>query len=409
MSGTLRYAPRAAGIAGSVIDASTSLLARQTHDVVRFAMGSPSPAAIPAADFARLGRELLAAPRETWDYAATEGDPALRAALLRFLAEQGESVPPERLLVTAGGMQGLDLACKLFVGEGDLVAIESPTYTNGSATVSGYGGELLEVPVDDDGMEVERLAALVAAGGRRPVAIYTIPTFQNPAGTSLSLPRRRRLLELAQTWRAVVIEDDPYGLLRFGGEPLPSLRELSGDAPWVVSVHTCSKILAPGLRVGWTIADAEVVARMVDARQSMDTCANVPLQQLVAAYLDAGLIEPHLERLRATYRSSKEAMQQQLEAVLGAEATRWTDPDGGFFLWLTLPDGVDAERLFPTALEEGVAYIPGAAFSPSGRFSNALRLCFATSSPERIAEGIVRLERALTRVYGAGWRDGVTR
>lgn len=392
---SLPYAARVAGIPGSVIDNSTSVLAAQTHDIVRFAMGSPAPDAIPSAAFARLAPEIMAA-SDVFDYGPTEGDARLRAALLRFLAEHGEEVDPARLLVTAGGMQGLDLACKLFVDPGDLVVTESPTYTNGTAVITSYGGEVLEVEVDDEGLDVEAMAARVAAAGRAPKLLYVIPTFQNPSGASMSLRRRTRLLELAESWGAVVLEDDPYGLLGFEGEALPSLRELSGHAPWVVGVYTFSKILAPGLRVGWTIADAAVVERMVAARQGMDTCTNVPLQELTAAYLDSGGIDEHLAGLRVTYRERKVAMQQALAATLDG-GVRWTDPTGGFFLWLTLPPEIDAEALFPTALAEGVAYIPGAAFSSSGRFANALRLCFATSSPARIATGVERLRAALDR------------
>jgi 2-aminoadipate transaminase len=391
------FAARTEGITGSVIDSSTSLLERQTHDVVRMAMGSPAGDAIPSATFGALLHELATDGPAAFDYGPTEGDRALRDALLGFLEAQGAPVAPAELLITTGGMQGLDLVCKLFVGPGDVVAVESPTYTNGAATISGYEGEMVEVPVDADGMDVEALAALADALGEPPKVIYTIPTFQNPAGTTLSLERRVRLVELAADWGAVVLEDDPYGLLRFEGDDLPSLRELAGGGARVISVRTFSKILAPGLRVGWLEAEPEIVERMVDARQGMDTCTAVPMQRLVARFLARGHGDAHLLGLRAEYHRRKVALHEALEDELGGLGARWTDPHGGFFLWLTLPERIDTEALFPVALEEGVAYIPGRAFSIGGRFSNALRLAFSAEPPDRAREGVRRLARAIDR------------
>jgi 2-aminoadipate transaminase len=304
-------------------------------------------------------------------------------------------VPPEQLLVTSGGMQGLDLVCKLFVGSGDLVAVESPTYTNGTATIAGYEGQMLEVPGDEDGMDVDALAELVRERGVPPKLIYTIPTFQNPSGATLSLARRKQLIELAAEWDAVVLEDDPYSLLRFEGEPLTGLRELGEGRARVIAVHTFSKILAPGLRVGWVIAEPDVIARMVDARQSMDTCTAPPMQRLVARFLADGLADAHLDGLSVAYRERKGAMQRALEEELGPLGAHWTDPHGGFFLWLTLPEPIDTQTLFPAALAEGVAYIPGPAFSISGRFANALRLAFSAEPPERAYEGVRRLHAAI--------------
>ncbi|MGZ4523276.1 MAG: aminotransferase-like domain-containing protein, partial [Mycobacteriaceae bacterium] len=294
-------------------------------------------------------------------------------------------------------MQGIDLACKLYVDPGDLVVVESPTYTNGSATVMSYGGVVLEVPVDADGMIVEALPELVERAGRRPKAIYTIPNFQNPSGTTMSLPRRLQLLELARRWGSVIIDDDPYGLLRFEGEDLPSLRELGEGESTVFSVRTFSKVLAPGLRVGWVDAAPELTQLLINAKQAMDTCTNLPAQRLVAGFLAAGHLQGHVAGLRVEYHRRKLAMQTSLSTHFGDVAS-WTDPDGGFFLWVTLPEGVDSQRLFEVGLAEGVAFIPGRAFSPGGNFGNAFRLCFASTSPERTAVGVARLRTALDRV-----------
>jgi 2-aminoadipate transaminase len=397
---TLPLAGRTAGLVGSVIDSSTSLLQSQTHDIVRFAMGSPAHEAIPTELLAEVGREAIgAAAADAFDYAATEGDPALREALLAMLEGTTDATTPDRLTITAGGMQGLDLACKLFVDPGDLVAVESPTYTNGSATALSYQAELLEVPVDAEGMVVDHLRE-ADRQGRRPKVIYTIPTFQNPSGATMALHRRRELLELAREWGSVVIDDDPYGMLRFAGEELPSLLELAGGDPLVFSVRTFSKIIAPGLRVGWVDTDPSLQPLLINAKQAMDTCTNLPMQRLVAGFLRAGHLDAHLAEQRLQYRRRKEAMQAALTEHFG-DIARWTDPEGGFFLWVTFDPAIDTEALFPIALAEGVAYIPGNAFSPAGRFPDALRLCFASTPPDRIAEGVRRLRVAVDRLAGA--------
>jgi len=398
----LPLAARSKDLVGSVIDSSTSLLDKQTHDIVRFAMGSPADEAIPTEVLAAVGVEAIGAGSpDAFGYAATEGDPALRNALLAELDGTSDQTTPDRLTITAGGMQGLDLACKLFIDPGDLVVVESPTYTNGSATALSYQASLLEIPVDEDGMQVDVLEDRVRRGGVTPKVIYAIPTFQNPSGTTLSLERRQRLLELTREWGSILIDDDPYGLLRFEGDPLPTLHELADGDPLVFSVRTFSKIVAPGLRVGWLDTDPSLGQLLINAKQAMDTCTNLPAQRLLAGFLRGGHLAEHLVTQRAEYRLRKEAMQQSLATHFGDSAT-WTDPHGGFFLWVTLDETVDTTALFPVALEEGVAFIPGNAFSPSEQFPHALRVCFASSSPARIEVGVERLHRAVDRVAAEG-------
>ena len=388
-------ARRADGLVGSVIDSSTSLLAAQSHDIVRFAMGAPAEDMVPVEVFGKIAAEMLDA--GSYTYGATEGEPALIESLVELSADTPEPTSAERLVVTSGGMQGLDLAFKLFVDPGDLVVVESPTYTNGSGTALAYGADLLEVPCDDEGMEVDTLEQLVAQAGRLPKAIYTIPNFQNPSGVTLSQERRVRLLELAHRWGSVIVDDDPYGLLRFAGEEVPGFAQLSPQDPQVFGVRTFSKILAPGLRVGWVDADPALRQLLISAKQTMDTCTNVPAQHVVDAFIRSGGLEDHLAGLRTAYRTRKEAMVASIGRHLG-DRVRTTDPEGGFFLWLTL-QGEDArvstQRLFEIGLAEGVAFIPGPALSPGGRFDDALRLCFASTGVERIEEGVRRLTGAL--------------
>ena len=391
----LPLADRAANLVGSVIDSSTSLLAAQTHDIVRFAMGSPADEAVPLGEFRDIAEKVIN--HSSMTYGATEGEPVLLTALVDYLAGTSDPTSEDRVTITSGGMQGLDLACKIFINPGDLVIVESPTYTNGSATALSYGAELLEAPTDENGLIVDALPGLVAAAGRTPKAIYTIPNFQNPSGTTLSLPRRQRLLELAHEWNAVIIDDDPYGLLRFEGDDLPSFQALSPGDPLIFSVRTFSKILAPGLRVGWVDTDPAIRQLVINAKQAMDTSTNVPAQHIVAEFIRRGCLDKHLAGLRMDYKHRKDSMQASIRRHLGDRVTT-TDPEGGFFIWLTL-QGDDARistrKLFATALAEGVAFIPGSALSPGGRFDDALRLCFASTTPERAEEGIIRLRRAM--------------
>jgi 2-aminoadipate transaminase len=392
---TLPLADRVSGLVGSIIDSSTSLLASQTHDIVRFAMGAPSDDLMPVELLDRYAAHQVPG---KYSYGATEGEPDLIDEILTLQAAQNHASTADRITVTTGGMQGLDLACKLFIDPGDLVIVEGPTYTNGNATALSYGADLLEAPLDEDGLVVEALPELVARAGRTPKAIYTIPNFQNPSGVTLSLSRREQLLELAGRWGAVIIDDDPYGLLRFENEPIPALCELDPGNPRIFSVRTFSKILAPGLRLGWVDVDPSLRPLLINAKQAMDTCTSVPAQRTVTEFLAGGHLQPHLDRVLSLYHERKNAMRTALDRHFG-DAVHATDPDGGFFLWITFGDpDVDTEALFEIALAEGVAYIPGSAFSINDHFHDALRLCFATSTPDRIDEGVARLKKAVSTI-----------
>lgn len=390
---TLPLACRATDLVGSVIDSSTSLLAGQRHDIVRFAMGAPGDDLIPVELFdGYYGRSAPGA----YGYSASEGEPQLIEQVLALLCGRGMTSAAERITITTGAMQGLDLACKLFVDPGDLVVVEGPTYSNASSTALSYGADLLQAPLDEDGLVVERLPELIEQAGRTPKAIYTIPTFQNPSGVTLSRARREHLLDLAERWGSMIIDDDPYGLLRFEGAEVPAFSQLAPGHPLVFSVRTFSKILAPGLRVGWVDADPRLRQLLINAKQAMDTCTSGPTQHMVARYLRGGHLDAHLARISGLYRTRKDAMRRSLERHFGA-GVRSTDPAGGFFLWLTFTGAnarLNTQALFEPALRAGVAYIPGPAFSTEGSFTDALRLCFATSAPARIEEGVARLRRA---------------
>lgn len=397
-----RLAQRSKRLIGSIIDASTGILAEQKHDIVRFAMGAPGEDLIPVAD---LNESFARATTGRFDYGESEGEPALREQILRLAEEAGAPTHDDRLLVTTGGMQGLDLAFKMCVDPGDLVIIEAPTYTNGYATALSYGADVVAAPTDSDGLIVEALPEIVRRAGRAPRLIYTIPNFQNPRGVTLSVKRRERLLELAEEWGSIILEDDPYGALRFEGAHLPGLAEIAPQHPLLFQVRTFSKTIAPGLRTGWIDVDPEIRQVAVNAKQAMDTCSSMPAQVAVADYLARGKYREHVNHLLPIYGERKAAMQRSLHSHLG-DNVQSTDPEGGFFLWLTLQGdyaNLDTEHLFQEALRDGVAYIPGPAFTCDGSMRNALRVCFATSTPERIDEGVQRLATTLERA-AAGQR-----
>ncbi len=363
-------------------------------DIVSFAIGAPAASAIPAVDLNRIATALLA-DDSALNYGPTEGEADLRSAILEQHALLDGPSGGDEFLVTAGGTQGIDLVAKLFVDRGDLVIAESPTYTNGVAIVTSYEGEVLRCPVDGEGMIVDAIPPLVGQAGRRPKLIYVIPNFQNPGGATLSPARRHRLLELAERYEALILEDDPYGLLHYDAPPPPSLYALDGGRGRVIAVRTFSKILAPGLRAGWIMAPPTVIQAFIAAKQGMDTCTNVLGQRMIAAYLRGGALAAHLARLRVDYRQRRDAMlaalDQQFADVAGA---RWTRPGGGAFLWLTLPPAVSGDAFAAAALAEGVACVPGSAFVGPSEPDNALRLCFTHPDEDAIIEGVRRLRRA---------------
>lgn len=393
--GRLRFAARAVDLTGSAVDSSVGLLQRYGGDVISFGMGAAGPDAIPGRVLGELAAEILADPdNSTLNYGPTEGEASLRSVLLASLAASGQPATEETLLITSGGMQGLDLVCKMFLEPGGVVVTESPTYANALVTIATYEGRVVECPTDDHGIDVDAIPELVARLDRTPSLFYIIPNHQNPTGVTLSDDRRGRLIELARRYHAVILEDDPYGQLAYDGATHASLLQLDAGAGNVVSVNTFSKVIAPGLRVGWVVAHPEVTRRMVAARHGMDTCTNVLGQRLVAEFMANHDLEAHVSTLRQSYSTKLKAMLSGLERHFGGvSGARWTQPTGGFFVWLRLP-GVSADEMLTVAMDCGVFFIPGSAFTTTGGFGDCLRLNFTYPSEAEIAEGLVRLRSA---------------
>ena len=334
-------------------------------------------------------------------YGATEGFGPLREQLAAFMATKGaKDVAPEQLIVTTGSQQALDLLGKCMVSPGDKVIVEGPTFLATIQCFRLYGAEVISAPVDGNGVIVEALEKLIAE--HQPKLVYLIPTFGNPSGATLSLERRKHVLELAVKYQTLVVEDDPYGDLYFDAPPPASLLALSPEVPgsreWLAHCGSLSKVLSPGLRIGWLIANPELLAKAVMCKQFSDAHTSTFAQATAAQYLQAGHMPATLAKVRKVYASRAKAMMDALRSELG-DAVEFTEPQGGLFLWVRLTGKggklADANELAKRAIEQGVAFVPGAPFFSQNPDVSTLRLSFATADEDKIREGVARLAKAL--------------
>ena len=355
-------------------------------DLISFAGGFPDPVTFPRERASALLQEFAAGGEApAFQYAPTRGLAGPLDALgARLEALQGRRPAEDELLITSGGMEALELVGKSFLDGGDVVVVEGPTYLGAIMAFRSFEAEVVAVPLDEDGLDVDELERRLAAG-LRPKLLYTIPDHQNPAGVSLSGERRRRLVELARRGGFLVVEDVAYRELGFEDEPRASLWSLAPDA--VVQTGTTSKTLFPGVRLGWAVGPAAVSAQLVTAKQNTDQCAGALGQRLFEEYVRRGWIDEQLAQSRSLYRRKCERMLAALERSMPA-AAHWTRPDGGFFSWLTLPEGGDAVELARRAVERGVGVVPGTPFFPDGRGGGNVRLSFSTVAEALIDEGI---------------------
>ncbi len=359
-------------------------------DILSFAGGLPAPELFPIAELARAHAEVFASEgAAALQYSTTEGFVPLREWLVARYARQGLATEVDRVLVTAGSQQGIDLLGKVLLDPGDLVAVESPSYLAALQSFTAHEARFATVASDDEGMDVEALGELLER--ERVRLIYVVPNFQNPKGTTLSLKRRHALVELAARHGVPILEDDPYGELRFEGQALPSLGALD-EAGLVVTLGTFSKTLAPGLRVGWATGPAELIRAMTVAKQAADLHTGTLSQRAAAQLLRSFDYDGHLALLRRVYGERRDAMLQALARHL-PQGARWTRPEGGLFCWVTLPRPLQAEDLFHEAVRERVAFVPGAPFFAEPGRREFLRLNFSNRPPELIREGMTRLGR----------------
>jgi DNA-binding transcriptional MocR family regulator len=328
------------------------------------------------------------------------------------MAMEGIDARPDDVVVTVGSQQALDLLARVFLDPGDVVLVEAPTYVTAIATFAAYQAQLVHVPLDGDGLVPEALAETLtrlAAAGRRVKLLYTVPTFQNPAGVTLSAPRRARVVEICRRFGVLVVEDNPYGLLAFDGDPVRAMRADAVDGE-VVYLGSFSKTLAPGLRVGWALAPPAVRDRLVLAAESAMLSHSALAQLVVERYLATQPWPEQLKTFRELYRERRDALLGALDVHMPA-GTTWTRPGGGFFVWATLPEGLDAKAMLPRAIGARVAYVPGTGFFADGGGRANMRLSFCYPTAERIVEGVARLgeviaaERELLDTFTSGRED----
>ncbi len=370
--------------------------------IISFAGGFPDSAMFDVEGIREAANQALAdAPGAALQYGATEGHQPLREQLAAFMQAKGaQGVAPEQLIVTTGSQQALDLLGKCLVDPGSKAIVEGPTFLATIQCFRLYGAELLSAPIDGEGVKVDELERLIQQ--HRPKFVYLIPTFGNPSGATLSLARRKRVLELAVQTQTLIIEDDPYGDLYFDAPPPPSLLALSHEVPgsrdWLVHCGSLSKVLSPGLRVGWMVAPPALLANAVMCKQFSDAHTSTFAQATAAQYLAAGRMPATLARVRQVYGARARAMGEALRSELG-DAIDFVPPQGGLFVWARLTGAggqlTDGNQFAQKAIEQGVAFVPGAPFYCANPDPSTLRLSFATADEARIREGIARLARAL--------------
>jgi 2-aminoadipate transaminase len=366
----------------------------QRPGVISFAGGLPAPELFDAPGLREAFAAALAddAYGRTLQYSTTEGDPALRAAIAARMGARGLATDPDDVLITSGSQQALTLIAAVLIEPGDTVLVEEPSYLAALQCFQMAGARVVPVPCDDDGLDPEALPALVRR--ERPKLLYTVPTFHNPTGRTLPLERRAALAQVAARVGLWIVEDDPYGELRYSGEPVAHVASQPGAEDRTIALSTLSKVLVPGLRIGWLRAPDALRRALVVAKQAADLHTSTIDQAAAAHWLANCDLDAHVAGLRAVYAPRRDALVDGLRETL-PEGSRWTRPDGGMFVWVRLPDGWDADALLPAALKREVAFVPGRPFFPGQPDRATLRLSFTTHTEAEIAEGLGRLRAAV--------------
>ncbi len=399
-----RYAHRMQKMGSSVIRELLKLT--EQPDIISFGGGLPAPEVFPLNEFkAACNYVLDHFGAQALQYGTTEGYLPLREMISRHTARYSVDVKPENILITSGSQQALDFIGRLFVNRGDYIAVESPTYLGALQAWNAYGAQYISVPMDENGMIADELEKALRLG---PKFIYVLPNFQNPSGATLSLERRQRIVELADKYGVPIVEDDPYGQLRYEGDHLPSLVDLDSkyrgdDGTYtgnVIYLSTFSKLLAPGIRLAWVVAPEQVIKKLVHTKQAADLHTATFNQMVAYEVGKGGFLDEHVKVIRAIYKERRDVMLETMEEIWPA-GTSWTKPQGGMFLWGILPKEMDTAEVIKKAIERKVAFVPGAAFHVNGLGKNTMRLNFSYSSPEVIREGSTRLGLLLRELVKA--------
>ncbi|MDF1499907.1 MAG: PLP-dependent aminotransferase family protein [Anaerolineales bacterium] len=388
-----RMASRTQRMKSSVIRELLKLTMRP--DIISFAGGLPAPEFFPIREFDEACHHVLQTEGQVaLQYSPTEGYPPLKEFLAEYMSKYGILVEPENILIVCGSQQGLDLLGKLFIEKDGCVVCSRPTYLGALQAWNAYEANFCSVDLDDQGMVVEQIPAIIKAG-HTPRFVYVLPNFHNPAGTTLSEDRRNRLVEIAREHDLVIIEDDPYGELRYEGEDLTPIFRLAPER--TIYLSTFSKTLAPGIRLAWVVAPKPLIQRLVQAKQGADLHTGTLVQMVANDICQRGILKQHVKRLRKVYHARRDTMLDAIEEHWPAEIS-YTRPAGGLFLWPRMPEAIDTEEFLERAVEEKVAYVPGFAFYPQGAGGHhAMRLNFSNASEEMINEGVYRMGVALKR------------
>ena len=371
----------------------------QKPEVVSLAGGLPDPATFPAEEIREIVNHILSNNSvQALQYSTTEGLPGLRKSILDYLSTDGIKGNLENIVITSGSQQGLDLTGKLFLSPGDVAIVELPSYLAALSAFNSYGGELVGIPMDEEGMRMDLLEEKLIqlkGEGKKVKFIYTITNFQNPAGVTMSFSRRKNILEIAQRFNLFIAEDNPYEKLRFEGDHIPSIFSLDDDGR-VISLGTFSKILCPGLRLAWMLGNEEVISKITLLKQATDLCTNILSQMIAFEYFQLGKFDKNIKSNVDIYKEKRNIMLKALKQHFPPEAT-WTKPQGGFFVMVTLPEYFDTGEMLKEAVKENVAYVPGSPFFADGEGKNTMRLSFCYPNLEEIEEGIKRIGKVIKR------------
>ncbi len=394
----LLYSINVTGLKKSVIRELLKLTRKP--EIISFAGGLPSPLTFPVDQVAGLAKEVICNDGE-WalQYGPTEGDPRLKDVIVDFMNKDGIRISQDNILITSAAQQGLDLVGKVFVNRHNPVIIGRPSYVGAIGAFRSYAAHFVGIDLDDQGIQTDQLhekLKRMRLEGNLPKFIYTVPDFQNPAGVTMSLKRREALLALAHEYQILIVEDTPYRHLRYVGDSIPTLYQLDDGEGVVISIQTFSKILFPGLRLGWIMASPAILEKFIIAKQGMDLCTSALSQAIAYEYCRRGWLEPHIAENIELYRKKRAAMLRSLDQFMPKHPDIcWTKPEGGLFLWVTVPDSIDVDALFYKALEEKVAFVVGSGFYTDGGGSHSMRLNFSYPSEADIEEGIRRLGRVI--------------
>lgn len=365
-------------------------------EIISFAGGLPAPELFPVEEMKKVcDAVLLESGPKCMQYSTTEGYIPLREYIVKRMEALDIKASVEDILITSGSQQGLDLTGKVFIDEGDTIICESPTYLAAVNVFKSFNARFKEIPMDEDGMIMEELECALKEN-KDAKFIYTIPDYQNPTGRTMSLERRKKMVELANRYDIIIIEDNPYGELRFEGKPLPTLKSFDTEGR-VVYLSTFSKILCPGFRIAWVCASEEILSKYISFKQNTDLHTSIFTQMITEKFVNMYDIDKHIEKIKKVYKTRRDLMVNTIEETF-PKNTKWTNPCGGLFLWVELPKDINAREVALKSLENNVAFVPGGSFFPNGNGENTMRLNFSNMQEEKIVEGIKRLAKVLNQI-----------